>query len=237
MTLTQALRPTGSSNSASSGQCNGSLRPSNSLAQIAATQCPREAHVKHSHHLRSAAAGVTDPFVPEYMRRKAFNQKGSLLTGCPSQAASPLLPNDALEGEPEVGAVLKLDTGEGLGASPSNAQVDFLHSQHKNREQALNSNQANQVEQIPKQDPPPGLDQVSLADEMFKLDTLSKAVTKIDTIAEDVKELKLMQDTTNQMGIDLAEVKEKVVGLQTVSSAAEGEREELIANQQVLARE
>lgn len=84
---------------------------------------------------------------------------------------------------------------------------------------------------------------ISLDDVMLKLNSLTSAVGKIDSmardidiIAEDIKSIKALQDTTLKLTQDMSEVQGKLENLQESVRELE-EREELLTNQQMLAKE
>lgn len=85
---------------------------------------------------------------------------------------------------------------------------------------------------------------ISLDDLMLKLNSLTSAVSKIDSmakdidiIAEDIKSIKALQDTTMKLTQDMSEVQGKVENVQGSVRELEEREEEILTNQQMLAKE
>lgn len=89
----------------------------------------------------------------------------------------------------------------------------------------------------PKSPPPPGQDVIKLSDVMARLDSLSGLGEKMDSMAEDIRQLRCLGETTSKLCQDVLEVKENVGEMQTSVSALEAKQEENELNQQAIAKE
>lgn len=85
--------------------------------------------------------------------------------------------------------------------------------------------------------PPPAQEVVRLADIMARLDSLTGVREKIDAMAEDVKQLRYIKETTHRLCKEMVEVKESVTDLQTSVASLEAKEEETELNQQAIAKE
>lgn len=84
---------------------------------------------------------------------------------------------------------------------------------------------------------PPEQEVIKLADIMTRLDSLAGLSGKIDSMAEDIKQLRAIQVTTNKLVTEVAEIKTDVTDLQASVSTLEAGEEELQMNQQAIAKE
>lgn len=84
---------------------------------------------------------------------------------------------------------------------------------------------------------PPNQEVIKLSDVMARLDALSGLNGKMDAMAEDLKQLRSIQETTTQLGVEVTQVKESIGDLQTAVSTLEGKEEEVELNQQAIAKE
>lgn len=83
---------------------------------------------------------------------------------------------------------------------------------------------------------PPPQNSISLTDVMTKLEGLSHLSQKMDSMAEDLKQLNIIQDTTKQIGSDLSEtrtnvdhLKESIARLQEAQASSERKRKDFIS--------
>lgn len=105
----------------------------------------------------------------------------------------------------------------------------------------LGSTQNNQGDRVGEKDPPPGEGAgISLLDVMSKLEKLeglSSLANKIDDMAEDLKLLRDIKETTTEMRQDITEVQGKVQHLENKVSALEDNAVNEEQNRQLLAKE
>lgn len=86
-------------------------------------------------------------------------------------------------------------------------------------------------------DPPPRQEIVRLTDVMSRLDSLAGLSEKMDSMAEDFRQLRAIQDTTNNLVREMSETKDKVTELQATVSTFESREKEIQLNQQAIAKE
>lgn len=84
---------------------------------------------------------------------------------------------------------------------------------------------------------PPGQEVIRLADIMERLDNLSGVSGKIDSMAEDLKQLRVIRETTSHLSAEMSGMKESVTELQSTVSTLEAKEEETELNQQAIAKE
>lgn len=73
---------------------------------------------------------------------------------------------------------------------------------------------------------PPKQEVVKLPDIIQKLESLAGVAEKIDIMAEDFKQLRVIQETTSKQGQDLSEVQDKVSIIQSNVTSLEAHKEE-----------
>lgn len=72
---------------------------------------------------------------------------------------------------------------------------------------------------------------------MARLDSLAGVKDTINTMAEDLKQVRFIREATAKLGVEVTEVKESVSELQSSVSALEAREEETELNQQAIAKE
>lgn len=85
--------------------------------------------------------------------------------------------------------------------------------------------------------PPPTQEVVWLVDIMARLDSLTGVKEKIDEMAEDIKQLRYIKETTHKLCNEMVEVKDSVTEIQTSVTSLEAREEETELNQQAIAKE
>lgn len=230
------------------------------LARIANNQqSSRPGQVRHSLRLQSISgsnkpispsspsfprqSGELINFLPEYMQKKEVKLNGEGKAGAGADSVKPSRLPGNHKGPTQSAGNLSRDQSlaEG-GISNDLTRIEFSHSpegtEKRSHKMVHQQGQGGQDRERTNEDPPPTLnDKVCLADIVSRLDSFARTASKIDSIAEDVKLLKNIQDTTNQLKQGFESMKGHVQQLQESVSKGEQERLDLQANQQVLAKE
>lgn len=185
--------------------------------------------VNHTHLLRSLSGNnkkiLDDPthFIPEYMRKsKQKSSKKENSAGNRQKAEGKLdrpIAHKSVVDKPLV------DIYKNMG-KPTPPQGDNPTNVHHN--------------------PPtlPPSEPYSLTDVMSKLNALTGSVSKIDSmaldidnIAEDIKAIRVLQDTTSKLSQDLSDTQDRMTKVESAVAELQDQESETLANQQLLAKE
>lgn len=182
----------------------------NTLASLAQRKGKQ---VQHSHALRSSSiqgkmkSEVSPHFIPEYMK-KHNSPGGQKQTSLKEHAQTKAASQNLLPSQ----AFVTNESGKGKDGDHDPSGTN----------------------KVP----------ISLDDVMFKLNSLTSAVSKIDSmardidiIAEDIKSIKALQEKTMKLSQDMSEVQGKMENMQESVKDLEEREEEILANQQLLAKE
>lgn len=255
-------------------QFDGPVNRQHSRKSLAALAAEAGAQVRHSHCLRSVSHSFhsTDTptiLMPQYLKtnshsgnlkqstmnikgpKKVESHSGGEVHDGVNKASSGTLEKPPLELKDDSRAI---EIGSTL---PPPKNVEGKHGETNTSSPPLK--QKPQLNGIPKNDDHDKTeDAISLKDVMLKLNALTQAVGKIDSmdrdidnIADDIKTIKALQETTAILSQDMAEVKETTAKvsqdiLEVQENAAQlhsslkglEEREaETLSNQQLLAKE
>lgn len=207
---------------------------------------PRDQHSRQSYLLRSTK-GDSDNSSSTGKNSSDFCLRPSYISGLKSNLKPNLTGSDSKSKLKSNSASTPVH--EGMAASANATLEDHMSevisdsnatpSTAESREKA-NIKDSEEVlpPKIPPAPPaPPTQEVIRLADVMARLDSLIGVKEKIDEMAEDIKQLRSIKETTTALVIEVSEVKESVTDLQSTVSSLEAKEEETELNQQAIAKE
>lgn len=205
---------------ASSRQLNALVTSSQRLEDIASQKSPlREQLPRQSYHLRSTTVDSPkdNPNPASADKTKSNQMSVTAPLGSKEQGSTGLSMPGNMNNSHSV-----------MPVSPGAPNIPGASEKH-----VLNGTPG--VHTPPEGPPPQGV--IRLADVMARLDGLAGLSGKMDSMAEDIKQLRAIQETTNNLVREVSEIKANVTDLQTSVSAIETREEEIQLNQQAIAKE
>lgn len=203
------------------------------LAELASPRGTlKDSPARHSHLLRSSImeGGKVTPhcqesrlFLPEYAQSQIQLRPQTEKHLELQQHVSPKDSEDSSPVNKEPG---------GVSATTASTHFDV-------RDDKLDIDNINRQSKDPPGIPPtpPAQEVIKLSDVMQRLDSLAGLSTKMDAMAEDLKALRVIQETTAKLSQDVVEVQDKLSTVEASVRALECHGEELEQNQQIIAKE
>lgn len=206
-----------------------SVTSSSQRLEVLAASSPGDPQNCQTYRLRSAK-GENGKITSEISLRPSY------LAGSDSQSKPVNTPTLTPSEDSGVGIIFENSLGEGVTVS-----TESKLAPSENISNPPETADTSPHDAPPFSPPPPkkpnDQEVIRLSDIMARLDALSGLHGKMDAMAEDLKQLCSIKETTAELGLEVSRVKESVEDLQSAVSSLEAREEESELNLQAIAKE